>query len=189
MSLFVRPELSATNNTSSATEVPERHNVITELVPQQIFPLLWPDFTRPGLYFGIAGPLLKQVGKEEVRFKYPIVKFGYTKRPGDRPVEHGVCFGGFEVLDCILSEDAEEVEKDFKTWLGIRMFRGTTGKGRQHTELFRPTSQDDYENCVRHMANLAKKRRESRLQTIEYEKLRADNLRLQIELERLRVTK
>ena len=133
----------------------------------------------------------------------PIIKFGYTRRPNERPVEHAVAFGGFEVLDCILSDDPEVLEKDFKSWLGFRMFRGTTSTGaKQHTELFRPTSQQDYEDVVRQVANLAIKIRESRQKTVEFEQMRAqanqavleaeraraETLRLQIQLEQLRVS-
>ena len=155
------------------------------------------DFTGQGVYFGIAGPLLKQVGQADTVFVYPIVKFGFTLRPHERPREHEFKFGGFEVLDCVRTNFPAEVEKALKTMLGNRMFKGDTCiNSRKEKELFRPTSQADYTAIVEATASLAEKVRRSHMETREFEEMRlraaeaetraaearSEMLRLQIQL-------
>ena len=106
------------------------------------------DAIRPQVYFGIPGELLiPETATDNI-----IIKFGSTTDPSTRIPKHDKDFGGFNLLDCVVSNNPSFVESKLKEWLKVnrKLIRGKTeNKKTTDTELFEVSNQEDYEKIVR----------------------------------------
>lgn len=111
--------------------------------------------TKVQLYFIKPGPLLKAIEP----IAGTLIKFGYSDEMYERFSRHYRDFGGAEVLDSLLSNNAKKVEAELKKWMrmtGKLVSCQTENKKTRETEVFAVTSQQEYEEVVRMAQQFAK---------------------------------
>lgn len=154
------------------------------------------DCIESQVYFGLPGSLL--IPEIELSIEDIVIKFGSTKDPGSRMPKHNKDFGGFTLLDSIVSDNPVDIEDKIREWLKInnRLIRGKTeNKNTTDTELFVVKSQSDYETIVK-IANVFAEEQKKKIherasyemdlerQRLEHEK---ESVLMQREIMRLRV--
>lgn len=113
------------------------------------------DSWRPCVYLLIPGPLLML---EQPFSGGVVIKFGSSDNPPQRYAQHARDFGGYRLLDSIVTNNPRRIESQLKTWLKSNktMLRGKTTKKRTvDTELFAVCSQDEYETVAKVAKDLA----------------------------------
>src|SRR5215217_1533630 len=128
------------------------------------------DLQKPLMYFIAPGPLLIPTNEPTVvkslitndliekddpppyqQHDFDIVKFGISSNAMQRKRTHDNDFGVCRILDWILCDNTEELEKMAKCWF-VAMNRlisaKSAKKNSQDTELVRPTTQEEYTYIV-----------------------------------------
>ena len=105
------------------------------------------DCIRPRLYFGLPGDLLIPL----IPTEYFIIKVGSTKEPGTRWARHSKDYGGFQMLDSIVTSNCSAVEEKLRDWLRFdgRLMKAQIMRSRSDTEIFVVKNQKEYETIVK----------------------------------------
>ena len=152
------------------------------------------DLAKNQVYFGLPGP--KLVPLEDIPTDAILVKFGQSDDFYKRQKTHDKDFGGFTLLDSVLTNNPKHVEKKFKECLSIkrRLIKAKTErKETNDTECFFVRNQEEYEEIVRTAVEFAETYRKEVEEAdtknkILNEILKEDNLEnLQLKLELMRM--
>ncbi len=101
------------------------------------------------VYFGIPGNLLKAVDKLDQ--EDTLIKVGSSDDFPTRISRHKRDFGGFRLLDSVITNNPKHVEKKFKDWLKVqnKMIKAKTIKKKSvDSEIFVVKTQKEYEEII-----------------------------------------
>lgn len=107
------------------------------------------DCIKPQVYFGEPGPLLKPV--QEIVGNKTLIKLGESDQFPTRCTRHTKDFGGFRLLDSIVTSNPKHVETKLKDYLKVKhpMIKcKTVNKKYTDTEIISVETQEEYEEIV-----------------------------------------
>ena len=163
-----------------------------KIIPMNIADV--PDQLKAQVYFGLPGNLLKPL--DAIPDDAILVKFGETVDFPRRDGEHKKDFGGFNLIDSVVTNNPNYVEGKFKEYMKIknRCIKGRAEKkSTNDTELFFVQNQAEYEEIVNAAVAIAEaykrdienaSQKTQILSEIQRES-ELENLRLKLELMRM----
>ena len=115
------------------------------------------DLFKPMVYISIPGPNL--ITLDPIPHNAILIKLGQTDDFLKRDSTHKKDYGGFELIDSIITYYPTVVERRIKAWLKIKnkLIKGKTDKkDTNDSELFFVESQQEYEEILKHAVTIAK---------------------------------